>query len=124
MPVDTTVAVGDTAVLKCNPPKGNPRPVVRWLKNNVYIDEFSYPSAIAAASLTSDDEEEQSRRLDESGRLLVSFLPFTQVLCDQKLCLFNFIKDYNMDHWGLIFNKYAQFCANILLDMLGLAFVT
>ena len=75
MPVDTTVAVGDTAVLKCNPPKGNPRPVVRWLKNNVYIDEFSYPSAIAAASLTSDDEEEQSRRLDESGRLLVSFSP-------------------------------------------------
>ena len=70
MPVDATVSIGDVAVMKCSPPKGNPRPIVRWLKNDVYIDEFSYPSAIAAATLASEDEE-QSRRLDESGRLMV-----------------------------------------------------
>jgi hypothetical protein len=69
MPVDTTVTQGDVAVLKCIPPKGNPKPIVRWLKNNLYIDEYSYPSAIASSS--NSDSEEQSRRLDESGRLQV-----------------------------------------------------
>ncbi len=69
MPVDVSVAQGDVAVLKCIPPKGTPKPIVRWLKNNLYIDEYSYPSAIASSS--NSDSEEQSRRLDESGRLQV-----------------------------------------------------
>ena len=30
MPMDTKVSEGDTAVLKCLPPRGNPRPAVRW----------------------------------------------------------------------------------------------
>ena len=33
MPIDTKVSEGDTAVLKCLPPRGNPRPVVRWTRN-------------------------------------------------------------------------------------------
>ena len=36
MPIDSSVAEGDTAVLKCLPPKGNPRPAVRWQKNGDY----------------------------------------------------------------------------------------
>ena len=69
MPVDTSVGAGDIAVLKCIPPRGNPKPIVRWLKNNQYIDEYSYPSAVATSS--NSDSEEQSRRLDENGRLQV-----------------------------------------------------
>ena len=33
MPVDTRVASGDTAILKCIPPRGNPKPRIHWLKN-------------------------------------------------------------------------------------------
>ena len=33
MPVDTRVASGDTAILKCIPPRGNPKPRLQWLKN-------------------------------------------------------------------------------------------
>lgn len=33
MPVDTRVASGDTAILKCIPPRGNPKPRLIWLKN-------------------------------------------------------------------------------------------
>jgi hypothetical protein len=71
MPIDTTVTTGDVAVLKCNPPRGTPKPIVRWLKNNAYIDEYSYPSALAASANSDSDSEEQTRRLDESGRLQV-----------------------------------------------------
>ena len=33
MPMDTKVSEGDTAVLKCLPPRGTPRPIVRWTRN-------------------------------------------------------------------------------------------
>ena len=31
--MDTRVASGDTAILKCIPPRGNPKPRLIWLKN-------------------------------------------------------------------------------------------
>ena len=33
MPMDTRVSEGDTAVLKCLPPRGTPRPAVRWTRD-------------------------------------------------------------------------------------------
>ena len=38
MPVDTRVALGETAVLKCLPPRGNPKPTVTWLKDGKIIE--------------------------------------------------------------------------------------
>lgn len=32
-PQDTTVAFGDTVMLECGPPRGNPEPIVSWRKN-------------------------------------------------------------------------------------------
>ena len=31
--MDSSVATGDTVVLKCVAPRGNPKPTVNWLKN-------------------------------------------------------------------------------------------
>ena len=39
MPIDTKVSEGDTAVLKCLPPRGNPRPIVRWTRDGLWTDE-------------------------------------------------------------------------------------
>jgi Immunoglobulin I-set domain len=33
MPMSMRIGQGDTAVLKCLPPKASPRPTVTWLKN-------------------------------------------------------------------------------------------
>ena len=38
MPVDTRVALGETAVLKCLPPRGNPKPTVTWLKDGKLVE--------------------------------------------------------------------------------------
>ena len=38
MPVDTRVALGETAILKCLPPRGNPKPTVTWLKDGKIIE--------------------------------------------------------------------------------------
>jgi hypothetical protein len=37
-PQNTWVAQGDTAILECEPPRGNPEPKVSWKKNGNPID--------------------------------------------------------------------------------------
>lgn len=37
-PQDTNVAVGETVMLECLPPKGNPEPIVSWRKNGQTMD--------------------------------------------------------------------------------------
>ncbi|CAG7716251.1 unnamed protein product, partial [Allacma fusca] len=37
-PQNTWVAQGETAVLECEPPRGNPEPKVSWKKNGHPID--------------------------------------------------------------------------------------
>ena len=54
MPVDTRVALGETAVLKCLPPRGNPKPTVTWLKDGKIIEtSVLLPSDISQMGLSS-----------------------------------------------------------------------
>ena len=41
MPMSTKVAQGDTAVLKCQAPRGYPEPEVTWFKNGEILDPAS-----------------------------------------------------------------------------------
>ena len=37
-PIDETTYEGDTVELRCDPPRGEPLPIVYWLKNDALID--------------------------------------------------------------------------------------
>ena len=38
MPENTRVALGETAVFECIPPRGHPEPVVSWAHNERHVD--------------------------------------------------------------------------------------
>ena len=50
MPRDTQVAQGEKAVLNCSPPRGNPPPQVKWLKNGQYIQDLEDSTDLASLS--------------------------------------------------------------------------
>lgn len=45
-PVDAGVSVGETAVLECEPPPGQPKPHVLWLKEGQTVGYFKYKKTI------------------------------------------------------------------------------
>ena len=40
MPMSLRIAQGDTAVLKCSPPKANPKPSITWVKNGATLSQM------------------------------------------------------------------------------------
>lgn len=38
-PVDVMVAVGEPAVLECQPPRGHPEPTISWRKDGANLDD-------------------------------------------------------------------------------------
>eukprot|EP00095_Tigriopus_kingsejongensis_P009444 maker-scaffold108_size357748-snap-gene-2.20 protein:Tk09444 transcript:maker-scaffold108_size357748-snap-gene-2.20-mRNA-1 annotation:"conserved hypothetical protein" len=56
-PDDTRIAQGDTAVLKCQSPRGNPKPSVSWLKNGKVLHEL--------------EDEPKRVTLTETGSLVI-----------------------------------------------------
>ena len=54
MPVDTRVAIGETAVLKCLPPRGNPNPTVTWYKDGKLIETSTVADGTSAKSTSSN----------------------------------------------------------------------
>lgn len=48
IPVDTVVAVGDRAVLRCAPPKGDPPPTVRWKLDGKTVDVTTTDKSVPA----------------------------------------------------------------------------
>ena len=54
MPVDTRVAIGETAVLKCLPPRGNPKPTVTWYKDGKLIETSTVSDGTSTKSTSSN----------------------------------------------------------------------
>ena len=54
MPVDTRVALGETAVLKCLPPRGNPKPTVTWYKDGKLIETSTVSDGTSTKSTSSN----------------------------------------------------------------------
>lgn len=50
-PQDTTVAVGEMAMLRCSPPRGEPDPRVIWMKNSEQLQTSSRVTVLNSGDL-------------------------------------------------------------------------
>lgn len=48
-PVDVMVAVGEPAVLECQPPRGHPEPTISWRKDGTNLDDRDERITVSAA---------------------------------------------------------------------------
>lgn len=51
-PVDVMVAVGEPAVLECQPPRGHPEPTISWRKDGANLDDRDERITVRDATLT------------------------------------------------------------------------
>jgi len=51
-PVDVMVAVGEPAVLECQPPRGHPEPTISWRRDGANLDDRDERITVKHATLT------------------------------------------------------------------------